>query len=160
MLWLLVDLVCKTFIFKYYCIFQNSKLPGLKGICEFMLEETSRKFDYLFNEANPKFDATFLLATAMGPNLRMFITSEQTSILRRHIVKIMRQLVRKDRIINAPYCLNSTSLSDCQPHSTFVTEPMSTYHDITHHIELPLISKMCQPTKLPSHDSQLTPCVA
>ena len=54
----------------------------------------------------------------------------------------------------------STSLSDCQLHSNFDTEPMSIYHETTHRIEFPLVSKMCLTTKYPAHDLQLTPCVA
>ena len=47
----------------------------------------------MFNEGNEDFEPIYLLATALDPNLRLFLTEEQSRILLRHVDKVSKEMV-------------------------------------------------------------------
>ncbi len=63
------------------------------AVCDVLASELGRRFDYLLNETHESFDSLFLTATALDPNLRLFINGEQKNLVRRHIKKAMRDMV-------------------------------------------------------------------
>ena len=89
-----------TRMYPFTC-FQASKSPGLIEVTNFLLSEMNRRFDYLTVESDPKFDCMFLLATAIDPNLRCFISDTQAEVILRHIEQVMFDLVSYHKFHNS-----------------------------------------------------------
>ena len=74
-------------------IFKASKTAGLREISEALLDEMNRRFEFMLDIRHPNFDPIFLLATALDPNLKIFVSVERQQIIRSRFIGIMDQLV-------------------------------------------------------------------
>ena len=73
--------------------FQASKSVSLVEVTNFLLSKMNRWFDYVTVESDPKFDCMFLLATAIDPNLRCFISDSQAEVMLRNVEQVMFDVV-------------------------------------------------------------------
>jgi hypothetical protein len=74
-------------------ICKASKTAGLREISEALLDEMNRRFEFMLDIRHPNFDIIFLLATALDPNLKIFVSAEGQQIIRSRFIGIMDQLV-------------------------------------------------------------------
>lgn len=58
-----------------------------------MLTELNRRFDYIFDDEDQDFDGSFLLATALDPNLRQYLSQEHLEITRNNLKETLLSLV-------------------------------------------------------------------
>lgn len=64
-----------------------SKVPGLKGVCESLLTELNRRFAYIMDESSSDFDATYMIATLLDPELRYLIPEELLPVVTKNIFR-------------------------------------------------------------------------
>ena len=74
-------------------IFKASKTAGLREISEALLDEMNRRFEFMLDIRHPNFDIIFVLATALDPNLKIFVSAERQQIIRSRFIGLMDQLV-------------------------------------------------------------------
>jgi hypothetical protein len=74
-------------------ICKASKTAGLREINEALLDEMNRRFEFMLDIRHPNFDPIFLLATALDPNLKIFVSAERQQIIRSRFIGKMDQLV-------------------------------------------------------------------
>jgi len=58
-----------------------------------MLSELNRRFNYIFDDLDEHFDGSFLLATALDPNLRQYLNQEHLEIIRNSLKDTLLSLV-------------------------------------------------------------------
>ena len=66
---------------------------GFKGVTDHMLIDMEQRFGFMVNTRDPKFDPIYLLATALKPCHRLFISDEQAIVLRRDLKKVLTEIV-------------------------------------------------------------------
>ena len=65
-----------------------------------MLTELNRRFSYIFDEYSDDFDGSFLLATALDPNLRQYLSEEFSEKMRYGLKETLQSLVSYLFILN------------------------------------------------------------
>lgn len=78
---------------------------GLFAVCDKLLSELNRRFDYMTEESGESFDSSFMTATALDPNLRLFVKGDMIAVVRRHLKKVMKEMVLYNGSLCFSFCV-------------------------------------------------------
>jgi hypothetical protein len=69
-------------------------VTGLNGVASAMLEDLKRRFSFMSDERDPDFDCSYLLATSLDCNNRMFFIEDLNiqSLIVKHVVNVAKQM--------------------------------------------------------------------
>lgn len=68
-----------------------------------MLTELNRRFSYIFDEYSDDFDGSFLLATALDPNLRQYLSEEFIEKMRYGLKETLQSVITRKLFIYSKY---------------------------------------------------------
>ena len=91
-----------------------AKSPVLRTVSNLLLAELKKRFNYIMDEYDPEFDATYLVATFLDPHLKGMIPAELIPVLNRHFCSVTRWLIQNKPVSYIIYNMSCSGIKCLQ----------------------------------------------